>query len=200
MSENTANTVDDPRTQARYQVRLDWGAVGAARIASGADATIWVDQLGRDQRSTDQRNTDQHGAPDAAIPTVDTDFLVRGSLQNAAAVARWVLAQQEERGGRFVVSVIAAGVTDAAASLDPNGAAEPRFAVEDLFGAGAIVSALTDVGLDHSSPEAAAAAAAYLGLRSGLKHLVKNSVAGIEQGITALDLTPVDDVEVLRAP
>lgn len=171
----------DPRAQARYQVRFDWGLAGAQRVASGADATIWVDQLAGDS---------------AAAPVEGTDFVVRGSLQNADALARWALARQEERGGRFVVAVIAAG--EPAGESDAS--AEPRFAVEDLLAAGAVIAALTEVGLDHCSPEAAVAAAAQVGLRNAVKHLVKNSVSGLEQGVRSLDLDPVDTVEVLRAP
>jgi 2-phosphosulfolactate phosphatase len=68
------------------------------------------------------------------------------------------------------VAVIAAGEVRADGSL--------RFAMEDLLAAGAFVTACAHVGLDHSSPEAAAAAAAFEGLRPGLRHLLIASVTG----------------------
>ena len=40
-----------------------------------------------------------------------------------------------------------------------------RFAVEDLLAAGAVVDALASRGIDYASPEAAAACAAFTGLR-----------------------------------
>ena len=53
-----------------------------------------------------------------------------------------------------------------------------------LFGvpliAGAIVDALCDLGIDHSSPEAAAAAEAFRALRPGLRHMLIGSGSGRE--------------------
>ncbi|WP_353987263.1 hypothetical protein [Ruicaihuangia caeni] len=191
--DETLPTSSDPWAgQRRYQVRFDWGGAGAARIADGADVTVWVDQV----------RTDAAGSPSAFTP-----FVVEGSLQNAVAVAQWVLARQEERGDRFTVAVVAAGhaVSAVVPARDPDAggetdAAEPRFAVEDLFAAGAVVDALTAVGLDHCSPEAAAAAAAYAGLRGAMKHLVKNAASVVEHGVTTVDFTPSDDVVVLHSP
>lgn len=89
--------------------------------------------------------------------------VVAGSLRNRRAVADWALARQGEKGDRFVIAIVAAG---------------PRFAVEDLLGAGAVIDALADVGIDFCSPEAAAASAAYTGLRNATGHLISASVAG----------------------
>jgi 2-phosphosulfolactate phosphatase len=47
--------------------------------------------------------------------------------------------------------------------------------VEDLLAAGAIIDAISDVGIDHQSPEAAAAASAYRGLRRATTHLISAS-------------------------
>ena len=55
-----------------------------------------------------------------------------------------------------------------------------RFAVEDQFGAGAIIDALAAVGIDYCSPEAAAASAAFTGLRNAMGHLVSASASGKE--------------------
>lgn len=156
-----------------YQVRFDWGLAGAAAVREGTDAIVWVDELGTPRDLP---------ASDAAI--------VSGGIANAAAVAAWVIAKQEERGDRFRIAVIAAGEERADGSL--------RFAVEDLLGAGAVIDALTAVGIDHNSPEAAAASAAYEGLRRAVKHLVGASVSARELGGVHPDFTPVDDVPVLR--
>ncbi len=55
-----------------------------------------------------------------------------------------------------------------------------RFAVEDQLGAGAIVDALAALGIDHSSPEAAAACEAFRGLRGAARHLLTASGSGQE--------------------
>jgi 2-phosphosulfolactate phosphatase len=156
-----------------YQVRFDWGLVGAAAILDGTDALVWVDELGDQQELP---------ATDAAI--------ISGGIANAAAVADWVIAKQAERGDRFRVAVIAAG--------EPREDGSLRFAVEDLLGAGAVIDALTAVGIDHNSPEAAAASAAYEGLRRAVKHLVGASVSARELGGVHPDFTPSSEVPVLR--
>ena len=94
------------------------------------------------------------------------------TLAQAEEVADWALAEQERLGGRFRIAVVAAGVERADGSL--------RFAVEDLFAAGAIIEAIGARGIDHQSPEAAAAAAAYLGLKNATRHLVNASVSARE--------------------
>ncbi len=69
--------------------------------------------------------------------------------------------------------MVAAGATEADGSL--------RFAVEDLLGAGAIIDEIAELGIDHQSPEAAAAAAAYAGLRRAIRHLTQASVSAREE-------------------
>lgn len=162
-----------PSAQSQYQVRFDWGLAGAAAVLEGTDAIVWVDELG-DARELPET--------DAAI--------ISGGIANAAAVADWVIAKQAERGDRFRIAVIAAGEERADGSL--------RFAVEDLLGAGAVIDALTGVGIDHNSPEAAAASAAYEGLRRAVKHLVAASVSARELGGAHPEFTPSTDVPVLR--
>jgi 2-phosphosulfolactate phosphatase len=159
--------------QGKYQVRFDWGLAGAASIGVGADAVIWVDQLGE---------------PSAEVP--DAAMVVAGSIQNSAAVATWVLERQAEAGDRFTVAVVAAGE-----HRDGNGL---RFAVEDLLAAGAVIDALAAVGIDYCSPEAAAACAAYTGLRRGVGHLISASESGASLGVPLPDLGPVAEVPVLR--
>jgi 2-phosphosulfolactate phosphatase len=143
--------VSEASSQGSYQVRFDWGPVGAAAVAQDADALIWVDQLG-----------------DVAGP----EGSVAGVLERASELGDWALAQQELAGGRFRVAVVAAGVTRGDGSL--------RFAVEDLLAAGAIIEAIADRGIDHQSPEAAAAASAYRGLATATRHLISASVSARE--------------------
>ena len=161
----------DPHGQSDYQVRFDWGAAGAAAIAREAEAVVWVDVLGAEP-----------------VPELDVP-VVAGRLGNAEAVAAWVLARQEELGGRFRVAVVAAGATRPDGSL--------RFAVEDQLAAGAVIAAIGEVGIDHSSPEAAAAEAAYRGLRQAVRHLLTASASARESGERP-DLTPTSEVPRLR--
>lgn len=161
-----------PRTQNYYQVRFEWGAEGARAVADGAHAVVWVDELGEQD-----------------VPELGVE-VVAGALRSADAVARWALERQAELGGRFVVAVVAAGVRESDGSL--------RFAVEDLLAAGAVIEAISDLGIDHTSPEAAAAVAAFAGLRQATRHLVSASVSARELGGAQLDLTPVAEVERLR--
>lgn len=157
-----------PRAQTNYQVRFEWGAEGARAVAEGAHAIVWVDELGAEQ------------VPDTGVETV------YGALRFAQALGEWSLRRQEELGGRFVVSVVAAGARQADGSL--------RFAVEDLLAAGAVIDAIAEVGIDHQSPEAAAAASAYTGLRNATRHLVSASVSARELGGIQLDATPVSEI------
>jgi 2-phosphosulfolactate phosphatase len=143
-----------PRTQSSYQVRFEWGAVGAAAVGVEADVVAWVDEIGSEPVPSGARVV---------------------ALADAEEFAQWCLARQEELGGRFRIAVVAAGATQPDGSL--------RFAVEDLLGAGAVIDAIAEVGIDHQSPEAAAAAAAYTGLRNATKHLVKASVSAREAAL-----------------
>ncbi|MFJ4044336.1 2-phosphosulfolactate phosphatase [Microbacterium sp. NPDC089987] len=178
-----------PFDQSSYQVRLEWGTQGLARLAP-ADIVIVVDVLRFSSTLADAVAAGQRialsdairwstngasvvaaasasAAPDAGAPTV-----LVGGIRNAAATARAVMAVQERQGTRASVSIIAAGELAATGEL--------RFAVEDQLGAGAIISALCDLGIDHSSPEAAAAAEAYRALRPGLRHMLVGSGSGRE--------------------
>jgi 2-phosphosulfolactate phosphatase len=143
--------------QTQYQVRFDWGTAGAAAIGHDADVIVWVDVLALGE-------TGGADVPSEAATTV------LGSLRNRRAVAEWVLAQQGDKGERFMVAIVAAGETW------PNGS--PRFSVEDLLAAGAIIDALADLGIDYCSPESAAAAAAFTGLRNATGHLIGASASG----------------------
>lgn len=138
-------------SQHSYQVRFDWGLAGAAAVGADCDAVIWVDQLG-----------------DSAAPA----DAVAATLERASELGAWALSRQEALGGRFRVAVVAAGAARDDGSL--------RFAVEDLLAAGAVIDAIADVGIDHQSPEAAAAASAYRGLRGATRHLIAASESARE--------------------
>ncbi len=123
---------------------------------------MWVDQL--------------VGAEDPQLPilggTPGGIELVPATLDDAADVAAFALQRQTELGGRFVIAVVAAGAPRPDGSL--------RFAVEDLLAAGAVIEALTGVGIDHQSPEAATAASAFRGLHRATHHLISASASSRE--------------------
>jgi len=170
-----------PFDQSTYQVRLDWGMDGLARLAA-ADIVIVVDVLQFSSTVADE--VARGGAipltgalawsrNGAAVADAAREALVLlGSIRNASAVARAVQTVQERRQQRTSVAVIAAGEADAAGVV--------RFATEDQLGAGAIIAALTDLGIDHTSPEAAVAAEGFRALRRALRHLVGATGSGRE--------------------
>jgi 2-phosphosulfolactate phosphatase len=178
-----------PFDQSSYQVRLEWGTEGLARLAP-ADVVIVVDVLRFSSTLADAVAAGQRipldstagwstngaavvsAASAASGPDARPATVLVGGVRNAAATARAVMTLQERQGARTSVSIIAAG------ELAPAGAL--RFAVEDQLGAGAIVDALCDLGIDHSSPEAAAAAEAFRALRPGLRHMLIGSGSGRE--------------------
>ncbi|WP_281884850.1 2-phosphosulfolactate phosphatase [Agromyces rhizosphaerae] len=101
--------------------------------------------------------------------------VIAASLRNRTAVARHIHAYQEERGARTSVAIIAAG------EQWPDGSL--RVSVEDQLTAGAVVDALMELGIDHTSPEAAVASAAYTGLGRAAHHLI--SATGSARELTA---------------
>jgi 2-phosphosulfolactate phosphatase len=102
--------------------------------------------------------------------------VVGASLRNAAAVARWVHA----RGGD--VAVVAAG------ERWPDGSLRP--AVEDLWGAGAVIAGLVDLGATGLSTEARVAEQAYRAAR------LPDDLAACASGRELVDLGFPDDVAV----
>lgn len=161
-----------PHDQSQYQVRFDWSLEGARTVASDVDVVVLVDVLS--------------APPAPALPDLRA-AIVAGDFGNRSAVAEWVLARQAEKGDRFAVAIVASGAEREDGSL--------RFAVEDLLAAGAIVDALAGVGIDYCSPEAAAACAAFTGLRGAVGHLVSASATGKE--LFARD--PVSDFGAVAA-
>jgi 2-phosphosulfolactate phosphatase len=199
--------------QSRYQVRFDWGVDGLDRLAH-ADVVIVVDVL-RFSTSVADRVAAGEAVPlDAAAHAVSLNgaavaahaaeggaTVLLGCLRNAAAAARAALEEQVRRGARTSIAVIAAGELT---SRDPD--ATLRFAVEDQLGAGAVIGALGALGVDHTSPEAAAACESFRGLRGAVKHLLTASGSGQElldrdardEVVRAAEVDAVASVPVLR--
>lgn len=150
-----------PHDQSRYQVRLDWGSAGLARLAP-AEVIVLVDVLAP---------ADGPVALARVAADADAAVVLWATLRSASATADAIARLQEERGQRTSVSIIAAGLAES-----PD--AEVRWAVEDLLGAGAVVDALAERGIDHSSPEAAVAGEGLRGLRPALRHLLTASAGG----------------------
>ncbi|GGH41597.1 hypothetical protein GCM10010921_14280 [Microbacterium album] len=169
--------------QSTYQVRLDWGVGGVHRVAA-SDVYVVVDVISFGSAAAaavaggGELRLDEASAPGsdgaeiatAAAELGHTPLVLAGALRNAAAIARAIKAEQERRGARTSVSVIAAG--------ERPDVGELRFAVEDHLGAGAIVDALAGLGIDHSSPEAVAAAESFAALRRAIRHLLTASGSG----------------------
>jgi 2-phosphosulfolactate phosphatase len=194
-----------PFDQSRYQVRLEWGAEGLARLAA-SDIVVVVDVLRFSTTVTDAVARGERVALDDAALTASVNgaavaqaaaetgaLVLLGCLRNAAAVAHAVLAEQVRRGDRTSVAVIAGGELSGG---------ELRFAAEDQLGAGAVVDALAALGLDHSSPEAAVACEAFRGLRGAARHLLTASGSGqelLERGLRdeVLNASAIDAADVV---
>lgn len=166
--------------QSEYQVRLEWGAAGLARLAP-ADVVVVVQTLGLSARALsaceqggalDLADDEDPAASFAHAAQADGAHVVIGGLRNAAAVAAHVMEVQRTRGVRTSISIVAAGYAD------DGDAAGVRFAVDDLLGAGAVVAALGDLGIDHASPDAAVAGEGFRALGGAVRHLLTASGTG----------------------
>lgn len=174
-----------PFDQSTYQVRLDWGLAGLERLAD-ADVVVIVDVLHFSTAVVDavaaggevDLSEAAEWSSDAVAPAIAVTAaaggatVLVGSIRNASAVARAVQAIQEQRQARTSVALIATGARDASNDV--------RFTVEDQLGAGAIIAALTDLGIDHTAPDAAVAAEGFRALRRALGHLLSASGSGQE--------------------
>jgi 2-phosphosulfolactate phosphatase len=96
--------------------------------------------------------------------------VVGAALRNRTAVATWIVGELAGRDGH--VTVIAAGERWPDDSLRP--------AVEDLWGAGAVIAALGEIADCALSPEAATAAAAFQAVSSALPAELPATVSGRE--------------------
>lgn len=202
-----------PFDQSRYQVRLEWGVAGLERLAA-SDVVVVVDVLRFSSTVAARLEAGEATPLDAAAHAVSLNgaavaaraaelspVVMLGCLRNPSAVADRILDIQGERGERTSIAVIAAG------ELPSRDRGAPlRFAVEDLLGAGAVIDALGARGIDHTSPEAAAAAEAFRGLRLAARHLLTASGSGqelIERGsrdevLAAADVDASTVVPVLQ--
>lgn len=179
-----------PFDQSTYQVRFDWGVEGLQRLAP-ADVVVVVDVLRFSSTVADAVASGASISLDEALRwsrngatvavAAKAPVVLVGSLRNASAVARAVTALQERSQARTSVAVIAAGEADAAGAV--------RFAVEDHLGAGAIVAALTDLGIDHTAPDAAVAAEGFRALRRALRHMIgaSGSARELADGVAATE-------------
>ena len=166
----------DALAQANYQVRMEWGEEGLRRLAP-TDVVVVVQTLGlsaralaaaEDSRPLTPSSADAADRLALAAERAGAHVVVAG-IRNAAAAAAHVLEVQRSRGDRTSVAVMAVG--------DAEGAGV-RFAVDDQLGAGAVVAALGDLGIDHASPDAAVAGEGFRALRGAVRHLLTASGTG----------------------
>lgn len=122
-----------PNAQSQYQVRSEWGVAGARSVATDADVVVWVDVLGAEEQPA--RRQCAHAVAEFSALGARA---VAGSLRNRTAVARWVSQQQNLKGGRVRVAVIAAGDVHEDGSI--------LFSVEDLLATGAVIDAFAAEG------------------------------------------------------
>ena len=162
-------------SQVDYQVRLEWGEAGLGRVAP-AHVVVVVQTLGLTARAlaaaeSGEAAPAQADAADRIALAAEREgaHVVAGGIRNAAAVAAHVLEVQRSRGDRTSIAIIAVG---------DDGQSGPRFAVEDSLGAGAVVAALGDLGIDHASPDAAVAGEGFRALRGAVRHLLTASGTG----------------------
>jgi len=111
--------------------------------------------------------------------------VVGASLRNRRAFARWL---QRSGAGRRRIAVIPAG------ERWPDGSLRP--AIEDLWGAGAVVGALIEDGRTGLSPEARTAAAAFDLVADDVGRALRGCASGVELD----DLGFRGDVDVAAEP
>ncbi|QEO15110.1 hypothetical protein FLP10_12330 [Agromyces intestinalis] len=177
-------------SQSRYQVRFEQGAAGLARIADGVDIVVWAEPLAGDETAAAAALAAVEAAPVGAEASV-----VVSGFVDATATARWILAEQERLGRRAYLAIVAADRGEG-------------FDAIDLLAAGAVIDALTTLGIDDTSPEAAVVCASFAGLRRAVRHLTAASAAGRaaaessrthEQVLAAAQLDASDAARVVRA-
>ncbi|WP_298323707.1 2-phosphosulfolactate phosphatase [Haloactinopolyspora sp.] len=124
----------------------------------------------------------------AQVAGAGADVLA-ASLRNRSAVARW-LAERLATEPETAVTLVAAG------ERWPDGSLRP--AVEDLWGAGAVVSALLSQGVTSMSPEAHTAAAAFDAVRSSIAQALSTCSSGRELTIAGFgaDVAVAAEVDV----
>lgn len=140
---------------AHHQVTLEWGAAGLR--AASADVVVLAD-------------ADRGAATAELLPLAPrTALVLEATLENADRVARAALDEQERRGQRVAIAIVAAG------ERWPDGSLRPTAA--DLLVAGRVVDELAALGIDFHSPACAAACAAAIALRGATHSLVAAEAA-----------------------
>lgn len=161
-----------------------WNDDGAGTFAARHDAVLAVRRsvAGPGQASLSPRSVRAvRGIRRLVLPSpngstiaaelADLDVrVVAGCLRNAEAVATWISTRKGVDGAR--VAVVAAG------EHWPNGGLRP--AVEDLWGAGAVISALLRAGWSSPSPEARAAVTAFESVQASLSTCMSRCASGAE--------------------
>lgn len=135
---------------AEYQVTLEWG-MEAVRASTAHVLVIADADRGPEALELEAR------APRSSL-------VLGATLVNAAEVARAALDEQERRGERTTVEIVAVG------DRWPDGSLRPSTA--DLLVAGRVVDELAELGIDFHSPACAAACAAATALRGATEALV----------------------------
>lgn len=154
---------------AHHQVTLEWGAAGLS--AATADIVVLAD-ADRGPETADLLSL----APRTAL-------VLEATLENADLIARAALDEQERRGERASVAIVAAG------ERWPDGSLRPT--ATDLLVAGRVVDELAALGIDFHSPACAAACAAAMALRGATHSLVAAEAAARATDVgTASDTTP----------
>ena len=182
-----------------------WGDERAAAYASERDAVLAVGRSSPGVSLSPASVLAATGVERLVLPSpngsaissalAEGGVLVVGAcLRNRTAVARW-LAPRLAEGER--VAVVPAGERWPDDSLRP--------AVEDLWGAGAVLAALVDLGHDDLSPEARVAELAFRAVQDGLPAALAACASGrelIDRGFAgdvdvAADLDASDVVPLL---
>lgn len=96
--------------------------------------------------------------------------VIAASLRNAEAVASWIDTRHGVDGAE--IAVVAAG------ERWPGGGLRP--AVEDLWGAGAVISSLLQAGWSHASPEAIMASDAFEAVQTSLNERLHQCASAAE--------------------
>jgi len=194
LSFTTTLTVAADRGTVVYPYR--WRDGSAERFAADRDATLAV---GRSQADAGQVSLSPASVraaprlPRLVLPSpngstisfrlADAVTTVLGvSLRNRQAAARWLL-RRREVAPRLRVAIVSAGERWPGGSLRP--------AVEDQWGAGALVTALTAAGWPGVSPEARAAAGAFEAVADDVGAALRECASGRE----LVDLGYPDDVD-----